>query len=303
MANNNRPVSLLPIVSKICERVALNQLTPYLEYKKRLTEQQSGNRKSHSTETLNVMMSIKIMEAMDSKKLTLVVLLDLSKAFDSIDHLLLLAKLRTLGISETSLEWFRSYLSERKQYVRIGQEVSSLRSTDHGVPQGSILGPALFNIYINDLPTVPEIGSLESYVDDSKLFLSFPVKDADVVALQITEDLKKIAAWCCHNSLLINPERTKALLLGTRQMRKKVPDGFCVTLLEKELSPVPSANDLGVQVDENLRYDEHITNTVPAGIARLCQINRVKYIFDTQTLLNIIKALVCGKLYYCSSVW
>ena len=189
------------------------------------------------------------------------------------------------------------------QYVRIGQEVSSLRTTDHGVPQGSILGPALFNIYINDLPTVPEIGSLESYVDESKLFLSFPVKDTDVVAQQITEDLKKIAAWCCHNSLLINPEKTKVLLLGTRHMLKKVPNGFCVTLLEKELSPVPSAKDLGVQVDETLSYDERITNTVSACLARLCQINRVKYIFDTQTLLNIINALVFSKLFSFSSVW
>ena len=113
----------------------------------------------------------------------------------------------------------------------------------------------------------------------------------------------KIAAWCCHNSLLINPEKTKVLLLGTRQMLKKVPDGFCVTLLEKELSPVPSAKNLGVQVDEALSYGEHITNTVSACTARLCQINRVKYIFDTQTLLNIINALVFSKLYYCSSVW
>ena len=130
------PVSLLPAVSKICERVALNQLTSYLN-KKRLTEQQSGNKKSHSTETLNVKMSDKILEAMDSKKLTLVVLLDLSKAFNSIDHLRLLTKPRTLGASETSLEWFRSYLSERKQYVRIGQEVPAcvpLTMEFHKVP-------------------------------------------------------------------------------------------------------------------------------------------------------------------------
>ena len=86
-------------------------------------------------------------------------------------------------------------------------------------------------------------------------------------------------------------------------MLKKVPDEFCVTLLEKELSPVLSAKDLGVQVDETLSYDEHITNTVSACIARLCQINRIKYIFDTQTLPNIINALVFSKLYYCSSVW
>ena len=151
---------------------------------------------------------------------------------------------------------------------------------------------------------VPEIGSLESDVDDPKLFLSFPVKDADVVALQITEDLKKIAAWFCHiNSLLINPEKTKVLLLGTRQMLKKVPNGFCVILLEKELLPIPSAKDLGVQVDETLSYDEHITNTVSGCIARLCQINRIKYIFDTEALLNIINTLVFSKLYYCFSVW
>ena len=86
-------------------------------------------------------------------------------------------------------------------------------------------------------------------------------------------------------------------------LKLKVPDGFCITLLEKELSPVPSAKDLGVQVDETSSlYDEHITNTVSACIARLCQINRVKYIFDTQTLLNIINALVCSKLYYTTRI-
>ena len=161
-------------------------------------------------------------------------------------------------------------------------------------------------MYIKDLPTVPEIGSLESYVDDSKLFLSFSVQDANVVALQITEDKKKIAAWCCHNSLLMNPKKrkTKVLLPETRRMLKKVPDGFCLFLAEKEILPVPSANDRGVQIDETLSYDEHIKNTISACIhvARLSQINKVKYIFDTQTLLKIFNALVFGNLYHCSSV-
>ena len=82
----------------------------------------------------------------------------------------------------------------------------------HGVPQGSILGPALFNIYINDLPSVPKVGSLECYVDDSQLYLSFPVHDATLAADQLTEDLQSIAAWCCNNSLLINPDKTKLLV-------------------------------------------------------------------------------------------
>lgn len=112
IANSNRPVSLLPVASKVCERVALNHNN------RRLTEHQSGNKKLHSCETLNVMMTDKVLEAMDSKKLTLVVLLDLSKAFDSIDHCRLLSKLQALGIGRTALQWLRSYLTGRQQYIR-----------------------------------------------------------------------------------------------------------------------------------------------------------------------------------------
>ena len=137
---------------------------------KRLTEHQSGNKKLHSCETHIVMTTDKVLEAMDSKKLTLVVLLDLSKAFESIGHCWLLSNL-------TTLEWFRSCLTGRQQYVRIGSETSSLGPISHGVSQDSTLGPALFKLNINDLPTVPESGSLESIVDmilvdDSKLSCS-----------------------------------------------------------------------------------------------------------------------------------
>ena len=156
--------------------------------------------------------------------------------------------------------------------MRIGSETSSSHMIVHGVAQGSILGPALFNIYINDLPVVPEVGSLESCVDDSKLYLAFPVRDDDVAAAQITEDMKKIAVWYCYNILLINPSKTELLLLGMHQMLQRIPMGFHVTFFGKKLSPVPSARDLGVQMDATLSYDEHITNTVSACIASLSQI-------------------------------
>ena len=159
--NNNRPVSLLPAASKICECVALNQLMTYMTTKKCLSEHQSGNKKLHSCETLNVMIKDKALEAIDAKKVTLVVLLDLSKACDSIDHVTLLAKLQALGVSRASLDWFKSYLSERLQCVGIEAETSSLQGISHGVPQGSILGPALFTIYLNNIPSIPDVCSLE----------------------------------------------------------------------------------------------------------------------------------------------
>ena len=303
IANNNRPVSLLPVTSKICERVALNQLMLFMNENKRLTEHQSGNKKHYSCETLNVFVTDRVLEAMDVKKVTLLVLLDLSKAFDSIDHTTLLAKLQALGVSPASLDWFKSYLSNRLQCVRIGAETSSLKGISHGVPQGSILGPALFTIYLNDIPSIPDVCSLESYVDDSKLYLSFPIAEANNMIQQINNDLHKIASWCCHNSLLINPEKTKLLVLGTRQMLQKLPADFHVSLLGTKVTPSPSVRDLGLQLDCTLSYDEHITQTVSSCIGSLCQINRVKHLFDSRTLQRVINALVFSKLYYCSSVW
>ena len=135
--NNNRPVSLLTVASKICERAALNQLMEYMSQKGRLTEHQSGNKKMHSTETLNILVSDMILDAMDRKELTAVVLLDLSKAFDSIEHSLLFKKLHSMGVSRKALDWFKSYLSDRTQSVRIGHAISEARAITYGVPQGS----------------------------------------------------------------------------------------------------------------------------------------------------------------------
>ena len=166
-----------------------------------------------------------------------------------------------------------------------------------------ILGPALFNLYINDLPAIPKSGSLESFVDDSKLYLSFPVKDATTVVQLINEDLAKIATWCCYNGLLINPDKTKLLVMGNRQMLLRLLKDFHVTLLSKEVTPSNSARDLGIQMDATLSFDEHITNTVSYCFASLCQINRIKHLFDSKSLENIIYALVFIQLFYCSPVW
>ena len=186
--------------------------------------------------------------------------------------------------------------------MSIGHILSEARAITHGVPRGSILGPALFSIYINDLPTIPIICPLESYVDDSKIYLSFSYKDINVAEIQLTDDLRRIAAWCCSNKLLANPEKTELLLFGTTHMLNHVQD-FRVTFLEKELRPVSSARDLGMEFDESLSYDEHITHVVSKCTNSLCQINRVKHILESRTLIVIINALVFSKLYCCSSLW
>ena len=163
-----------------------------------------------------------------------------------------------MGVSKTTLEWFKSYLSDRRQFVRLGHQRSESRTITHGVPQGSILGPVLFSIYINDLLCIPNSSSLESYVDDSKLFLSFVVKEMADAVKRLNEDLRMIATWCCNHSLLINPERTKLLVMGTRQLLSTLPKDFHVTLLAKEIYPISSAKDLGIMLDKSLTYDCHI---------------------------------------------
>jgi len=121
---------------------------------------------------------------MDRRQVTALVLLDLSKSFDSIDHMSLIKKLHARGVSKETMEWFRGYLTGINRSVRIGCEP---RLVSYGVLQGSILGPALFNIYINDLPSVPKVGSLECYVDESQLYLSFPVRNGTLAADQMTQ--------------------------------------------------------------------------------------------------------------------
>ena len=133
---------------------------------------------------------------------------------------------------------------------------------DYGVPQGAILSPLLFCIYLNDLPCASYNGDLESYVDDTKTLLSFPLTEADTGIKNLEEDLHKIASWCCENNLLVNPDKTKFMIIGTRQLINELDVNISISFMGKILEPVDFAKDLGLLMDSHLSYDKHISNLV-----------------------------------------
>jgi hypothetical protein len=146
----------------------------------------------------------------------------------------------------------------------------------HGVPQGAILSPLLFSIYVDDLPQAPQTCDLDSYVDDSKVLLSFPIKDLDQATINLEEDLARVGNWCSTNQILPNPSKIKFILIGTQQLLQRLPKEMSLTFLGEVIKPVKSASDLGVTLDTHLTFDSHITKVVSSCMLKLCQINRIK---------------------------
>ena len=243
-----------------------------------------------------------IFRAIDQQQLTAMVVIDLSKAFDSIRHSTLLLKLSSLGTSSQALKWFESYLTDRKQSTRLGTSLSDELTIPHGLPQGSILGPMLFNLYINDLPSAVKSSCTDSYVDDTKIYCSFSAKNMNSCLVKMTEDLRLIAGWCCSHQLLINPSKTKLIFFGTRQLLSRVSD-IRVPFLDQELTPVSSVKDLGITLDSYVNFNDHVNTLTSSLLSMLCQISRVTHLFTKPVLLTILNSLMFSKLFYCFTVW
>lgn len=155
---------------------------------------------------------------------------------------------------------------------------------------------------MNDLPSVVKFSCVESYFDDTKIYLSFSAKDLDTCMTQVIEDLRNIASWCCTNNLLINPRKTKFIVFGVRQLVPKVAD-IHIFLLSQELVPKPYVTDFGILLDSNLSFNEHTASLVSTLLGTLCRINKIKHLFSRSALLIILNSLVFSKLFYCSTVW
>ena len=198
--NNYRPISLLPSVSKICEYIIFDQLLDYMETNQLLSLQQFGFRRGYSTELAALRLTDHLTKEMDNFRMPVNVFLDLSKAFDTLDHEILLSKLKFSGVCDSGNNLFRSYLSNRFQFVDLNGSKSPLKKIYTGVPQGSILGPLLFLIYINDLPSVSDLLNMLMYADDTTLYCNI----TEVDELTINNELQKNTDWLSSNKLSLN---------------------------------------------------------------------------------------------------
>jgi retron-type reverse transcriptase len=216
--NNYRPISILPTISKIFERHVANQLNEYFRKTNILHNHQSGFREHHSCQTALIRLVDSWLTNLDDGNIVGTVFIDFKKAFDLVDHEILLYKLRLYHFSDNTLNFFRSYLSNRKQRIKADGVKSEFKTVMTGVPQGSIIGPLLFLIYVNDLP-LQTISEIDMYADDSTLHKTG--KNLQEIQMQLQSDLTIIQNWCCNNNMAVNPSKTTCMVISSRKKSKQ----------------------------------------------------------------------------------
>ena len=224
--NNFRPISYLNFISKILEKVVASRIQSHLSSNSLSSSFQSAYRIFHSTETTLLKIHNDLILAMDRGEVTLLILLDLSAAFDTVDHSILARLQNWFGLDGISLDWFSSYLSSRSHAVSINDSISAFSTLSCGVPQGSVLGPLLFTLYTTPLGSVISKNSLKYhlYADDTQLYISFTSFNSALYLETLTTTFTDILTWMNLNKLLLNPSKTEFLLIGTKQQRLKFSD-------------------------------------------------------------------------------
>ena len=302
--SNYRPISLLPAFSKIIEKLMHKRLISFLLNNNLIYPGQYGFLKGRSAEQAMVDILYKITDAIEHKKFTLGIFLDLSKAFDTIDHNFLLKKLLCYGIRGPALEWFTSYLYNRQQFVVIGTESSSLQTINSGVPQGSVLGPLLFLLYINDMPLVSEIINCILFADDTTyLHHSLSLDDLYVT---VNRELDKLNGWLSANKLEINTDKTKYIIFSTSQRKpyfQLTPSDHFVSLNNMTIENTNTTKFLGLHLDENMSFKNHISEISKKVIKGIYLLKRASKVLPTTTLKILYSSLVLPYLNYGLLSW
>lgn len=297
--SNYRPITILPFFSKLIEKLIVARLMKYLTKFKLLTQRQFGFRPNYSTELALIELTDFIKQGLDNQLFVGAVFIDLTKAFDTINHNILFLKLESLGICGPALLLIQNYLSNRNQFVKFGHAMSNPTVVNQGVPQGSILGPLLFLMYINDLPTTLNNSKCILYADDTTIFAS----DHDVPNLtaKLTNDLQKVHDWCRKNLLQINRLKTTFMIFHSPQ--KQLSAAPCIFLDGNSIHPSDSTNFLGVVLDKNIKFDEHIksvTSKIAFGIRVLI---KTRHFFQLPILRSLYYSFIHSHLTYCLSSW
>ena len=300
---NYRPISVLPAISKIMERILHDQL--YINYLTKFdlfSDTQFGFRKFHSTAGALLDCTNEWYINLDRKMFNLAVLIDLKKAFDTVDHQILLSKLELYGIKGQAINLLKSYLTNRKQRCQIRNSFSSERLIKCAVPQGSILGPLLFLLYINDLPHCLSKTKPRLFADDTNLTAS--ANSMTDLEAAVNSDLENLRKWLIANKLSLNVAKTEFILIGSKSMMKNISNSHPNVFIEnKQIKQVYECKTLRVKIDQHLSWKgntDEICKKVTAGISA---IRRIRPFVAQDTLILIYNAIVPPYFDYCSEVW
>lgn len=296
---NYRPISILPAFSKGLEKLLLVRLVSFLDTLDALSSAQYGFRKHRSTQLALLDQKEYILHNIEAKKLVLGVFIDFTKAFDYLNRTLLLEKLESYGIRGNAWELIKSYLSHRCQFVEVNGHPSHLIQTHTGVPQGSILGPLLFNLYLNDIDSLDDRAKFVIYADDTSIF--FSSDDSTELFMIANSVLAKVAAWAQENGLVISIPKTKAIVF--RPKTRQIPPNLTLSLNNTEIEIVSEFKTLGVIFTEHMSWDRHVDYIS----SKLASINGILYrhrdFLPKNILLLLYNSLFVSHLQYCSLVW
>jgi hypothetical protein len=297
---NYRPVSVLPIFSKLLERLMYNRVFSFININNILYKYQFGFREKHSTNLALITLIDKIASAIDNGDIFLGVFLDLKKAFDTVNHNILLHKLFKYGIRGIAFNWFQDYLRGRKQFVSFNDAESSRLTIKCGVPQGSILGPLLFLLYINDIKDVSNVVTPIVFADDTSLFIrGGSVEDT---FSSLNQELIKIKDWLGANKLSLNLEKTHYIVFRSARSRRVLNDNI-LKIDNCIIERVEHIKFIGVTVDAKLTWVNHIKSVkskVAKGIGVLAKAR--KYV-DIMFLKLLYNSIIYSHLNYCVEVW
>jgi hypothetical protein len=300
---NYRPIANLPTLSKLLERVVLSKLCSHLDANDILHDKQTAYRTHHSTETTILKLVSYISDKAAAGKAVLFASFDLSSAFDTLDHHLLINQLCHYGVAGTALMWFTSYLSNRQQSVHCLHYTSPPLPLSSGVPQGSVLGPVLFNIFLAPLARILASGPAEFhiYADDICLYLFFLPSQLSTILPAFIQQLEAISAWTHANSLKLNPSKTVITIFGTKSTLRQVSISE-ITFAGSTVKLTDNVRCLGVVLDRSLTLQQHVHATVNAAYFHLRAISLVRKCLSVPTSTMLVNALVISRIDYCSSI-